>query len=191
LPGFFQQTTTDLVMDFNLIVSTYRHREEDAQNELYGILELFGDPKPGSEITDLVGILIGRTALEPIEVVKRIKELVHDEPWSVRYILRLIPIEFAFTKCGLDSIKNTAKRLTAKMQKFETFRITVERRNTSLHTSEIIATVGSEIDNRVDLENPDWIILVEIIGKLVGISILRPNQIFSSLIEKRRGGTFT
>ena len=52
-----------------------------------------------------VGILIGHTELEPFEVVKRIKELVHDEPWRVRYILRLIPIEFAFTEDGLDSIK--------------------------------------------------------------------------------------
>jgi tRNA acetyltransferase TAN1 len=77
------------------------------------------------------------------------------------------------------------------MQKFETFRITVEKRNTSLRSSEIIATVGSEIDNRVDLENPNWIVLVEIIGKLVGISVLRPNEIFSSLIEKRQGGTVT
>jgi tRNA acetyltransferase TAN1 len=77
------------------------------------------------------------------------------------------------------------------MQEFETFRITVERRNTSLRSSEIIATVGSEIDNRVDLENPDWIVLVEIIAKLVGISVLRPNEIFSSLIEKRQGGTVT
>jgi tRNA acetyltransferase TAN1 len=178
-------------MDFNLIVSTYRHREDDAQSELHDILELFGDPKPGSDITDLVGILIGRTALEPFEVVKRIKGLVHDEPWRVRYILRLIPIEFAFTEDGLDSIKNAAKRLASKMQEFETFRITVERRNTSLRSSEIIATVGSEIDNRVDLENPDWIVLVEIIAKLVGISVLRPNEIFSSLIEKRQGGTVT
>jgi tRNA acetyltransferase TAN1 len=178
-------------MDFNLIVSTYRHREDDAQNELHDILEIFGDPKPGSDITDLVGILIGHTELEPFEVVKRIKELVRDEPWRVRYILRLITIEFAFSEDGLDSIKSAAKRLASKMQKFETFRITVEKRNTSLRSSEIIATVGSEIDNRVDLENPNWIVLVEIFGKLVGISVLRPNEIFSSLIEKRQGGTVT
>jgi hypothetical protein len=32
---------------------------------------------------------------------------------------------------------------------------------------------------------------VEIIGKLVGISVLRPKEIFSSLIEKRQGGAVT
>ena len=178
-------------MDFNLIASTYRHREEDAQNELHGILELFGDPKPGSDITELVGILVGRTVLEPFEVVKRIKELVRNEPWRVRYILRLLPIELAITEDGLDSITNAAKRLTSKIKKLETFRITVERRNTLLRSSEIIANVASEIDNKVDLENPDWIVLVEIIGKLVGISVLRPYEIFSSVIEKRQEGELT
>ena len=178
-------------MDFNLIASTYRHREEDAQNELHEILELFGDPKPGSDITELVGLLVGHTALEPIEVVKRIKKLVRNEPWRIRYILRLLPIEFAFTEEGLDSITTAVRKLTSKMKKLDTFRITVERRNTLLSSSEIITKVASIIENKVDLENPDWIVLVEIIGKLVGISVIRPNEIFSSVIEKRRDDDFT
>ena len=178
-------------MDFNLIASTYRHREEDAQNELHGILELFGDPKPASDITELVGILVGRTVLEPIEVVKRIKKLVRNEPWRVRYILRLLPIEIAFTEEGLDSITTAVTRLTSKMKKLETFRITVERRNTLLRSSEIIANVASIIENKVDLENPDWIVLVEIIGKLAGISVIRPDEMFSSVIEKRHDDDLT
>lgn len=178
-------------MDFNLIASTYRHREEEAQKELHDILNLFGDTKPESAITPLVGILIGRSALEPFQVVNKAKELVHDEPWRVRYLLRIIPIECTLPEGGLDSIKNAAKRLSSKMQKFETFRITVERRNTLLCSSDIISHVGSEIDNKVDLENPDWVVLVEVIGKIVGISVLRPNEIFSSLVEKRQGSTVT
>jgi tRNA acetyltransferase TAN1 len=178
-------------MDFNLIASTYRHREEDAQNELHAILELFGDPKPASEFTELVGILVVRTALEPLEVVKRIRKLVRNEPWRVRYILRLLPIEFAFTEEGLDSIVTAVRRLTSKIKKLETFRITVERRNTLLRSSEIIVKVASIIENKVDLENPDWIVLVEIIGKLVGISVIRPDEVFSSVIEKRHDGDLT
>lgn len=178
-------------MDFNLLASTYRHREEEAQKELHEILNLFGDPKPELAITQLVGILIGRSALEPFQVVNKAKELVHDEPWRVRYLLRIIPIECTLREKGLDSIRNAAKRLASKMQKFETFRITVERRNSLLCSSDIIRHVGSEIENKVDLENPNWVVLVEVIGKIVGISVLRPNEIFSSLIEKRQGGTVT
>jgi tRNA acetyltransferase TAN1 len=67
----------------------------------------------------------------------------------------------------------------------DTFRITVEKRHTVLTPADIIATLASKIDNRVKLKNPDWIVLVEIIGAFAGVSILRPNQIFRSVIEKR------
>jgi tRNA acetyltransferase TAN1 len=77
------------------------------------------------------------------------------------------------------------------MKKLETFRITVERRNTLLRSSEIIANVASIIENKVDLENPDWIVLVEIIGKLAGISVIRPDEMFSSVIEKRHDDDLT
>jgi tRNA acetyltransferase TAN1 len=62
----------------------------------------------------------------------------------------------------------------------------VERRHTLLGSSDIIAAIAKEIDNKVDLEDPEWVILVEIIGGLTGVSVLKPNQIFSSVVEKRK-----
>ncbi|TLY06467.1 MAG: hypothetical protein E6K88_08165 [Thaumarchaeota archaeon] len=46
--------------------------------------------------------------------------------------------------------------------------------------------IASEIESKVDLENPDWVILVEIIEGQTGLSVLRQNQMFSSIVEKRR-----
>jgi tRNA(Ser,Leu) C12 N-acetylase TAN1 len=37
---------------------------------------------------------------------------------------------------------------------------------------------------KVNLDNPNWIILIQIVKMVAGISILRPNQIFSSVKEK-------
>ena len=54
-----------------------------------------------------------------------------------------------------------------------------------LGSSEVIAAIAKEIDNKVDLENPNWVVLVEIVGRWTGISVLKPNQIFSSVVEKR------
>jgi tRNA acetyltransferase TAN1 len=42
------------------------------------------------------------------------------------------------------------------------------------------------VERTVDLENPDWIILVEVMGNLSGVSVLRPPGIFSSVVEKRK-----
>lgn len=176
-------------MDYNLIVSTYRYREPEAQNELHEILIFFGDSKPESEITEISGILVGRTTLNTLNVVRRIRNLVHDEPWRLRYILRIIPVEAANIEANLDTIRTTAATLCSKMQERETFRITVERRCTSLRSSDIISAIAQKIHNKVDLEDPVWTILVEIIGRRIGISVLRRHEIFSSVIEKRQSFT--
>lgn len=176
-------------MDYNLIVSTYRYRETEAQNELHEILIFFGDLEPESEITEISGILVARTTLNTLNVVRRIRNLVHDEPWRLRYILRIIPVEAANIEPNLDTIRTTAATLCSKMQERETFRITVERRCTSLRSSDIISAIAQKIHNKVDLEDPVWTILVEIIGRRIGISVLRRHEIFSSVVEKRRSFT--
>jgi len=69
----------------------------------------------------------------------------------------------------------------------------VEKRWTSLRSREIIEAVAEGIDRRVDLENPDWVVLIEIIGKYAGVSVIRPSDILHALKERRatdepRGG---
>ena len=111
-----------------------------------------------------------------------------DNPWEIRYILRLLPIE-TVGPTQLEYITSNAKRLALKINKHETFRITVEKRHTSLSSLDVIKAVAGFIDNKVNLEKPDWIVLVEIVGKVTGVSVLRPNQIFSSVVEKRKIST--
>jgi tRNA acetyltransferase TAN1 len=173
-----------IVMTFNLIVSTFRHREEDAQDELLNILEKLGDHESESQTTDITGIVLGYTKLDPFQIINTFRELVKNEPWQIHYILRLLPIE-SVVSTELESIKNTAKKLAFKLRNGDTFRITVETRHTLLGSSEVIAAIAKEIDNKVDLENPNWIVLVEIVGRWTGISVLKPTQIFSSVVEKR------
>lgn len=169
---------------FNIIASTFKYGEEDAQEELLGLLELLGDHQQDVEITDINGIVVAYTNLGLFQVIDSLRRLVKNEPWQVRYILRLIPIEL-MVHTNLEDIANAVKSLTPKMHPQDTFRITVEKRHTILSHADIIATLASKIDNKVQLKNPDWIVLVEIIGALTGISILKPDQIFRSVIEKR------
>jgi tRNA acetyltransferase TAN1 len=169
---------------FNIIASTFKYGEEDAQEELLDLLELLGDHQPDAEITNINGIVVAYTNLGLFQVIDSLRRLVKNEPWQVRYILRLIPIEL-MVRTKLEDIAIAVKILTPKMHPQDTFRITVEKRHTVLNPADIIATLASKIDNRVKLKNPDWIVLVEIIGAFAGVSILRPNQIFRSVIEKR------
>ncbi|MFB5604151.1 MAG: RNA methyltransferase, partial [Candidatus Nitrosomaritimum aestuariumsis] len=71
----------------NLIITCARHLEPEASEEITKILEDFGDSEPKITITNMSGILTVKTQLEPVEVVKKIKEMILDEPWSIRYCL--------------------------------------------------------------------------------------------------------
>jgi tRNA acetyltransferase TAN1 len=170
---------------FNLIVSTYRFREEDAQDEILELLDKFGDQAAESEIIEIKGMILVQSSLDPIIVVDNLKQLVASEPWQVRYILRVLPVQVV-VPTRLDTIKQAARDLIKKIGN-DTFRITVEKRhNNSLGSMQIVKAIADQISNKVDLENPGWVILVQVLGGLTGVSILRPHQIFSSVIEKRK-----
>jgi tRNA acetyltransferase TAN1 len=169
---------------FNLIVSTSRFREEEAQDEILDLLDMLGDADAEAEITDIKGLLIAETGLDPFKVVDDLKELVASEPWQVRYILRVLPVEVV-VPTEIDAIRQAAKELATKVVK-DSFRITVEKRHSPLESIEVIKAVAGEIESKVDLENPGWIVLVQILGNQTGISVVRPEQIFSSVIEKRK-----
>jgi tRNA acetyltransferase TAN1 len=172
------------LINFNLLASTFKYGEEDAEEELLDLLGLFGDYQPKSQITDINGIVIAYTNLDLFQVIGSIRHLVKNEPWKVRYVLRLIPIE-SVVRTKLHDIAIAANNLKRKIYSQDTFRITVERRHTFMSPADIIATLASQIDNKVNLKNPDWIVLVEIIGAFTGISVLKPDQILRSVIEKR------
>ena len=175
-------------MNFNLLVTTYRHREYDAVDELNVILQRFNIDVQMIEIQNVSGIILALANLNPFELITKFKELLTEEPWQFRYILRVIPIERALYT-DLKKIEREVENLTLKKIKVnDSFRISVEKRHTPTRSKEIISSIANKIQNKVSLENPDWIILIEIIGNKTGISILKERDIFNSMMEKRKTG---
>lgn len=175
-------------MHFNLIVSTFRNAENNAKGEIFHLLDRLGDSKSKSESV-MSGLIVVNTSLDVFDLIDQLRELVIDEPWEIHYILRLLPIEIVIPT-RLEQLSIEISKLCTKMKQKDTYRITVEKRQNNLSSREIISAIAKEIKNKVDLQNPDWTILVETIGQYTGISILRQHQIFSSIVEKRDRLTF-
>lgn len=168
----------------NLIITSSRHLESEAAEEMSEILEEFGDPNATVEISILSGILTATTLLDPFLVVKKIREKILDEPWLIRYCLRIIPLhDTVYTK--KDDIVNSVLHHVSVMQPQDTYRITVEKRHSEISTNEIISEIADKIQNKVSLEKFDWIILIEILGKRTGIAIIKENDILSTQKVKR------
>ena len=170
-------------MHYNLLITTFRNRESDAYDELYELLYMLGDSEPSIEITSISGIILASTHLDPILIVENCREIVRNEPWRFRYVLRIIPLE-KICKADIIEIHNVVKQLCRKIRQDQTYKVMIEKRHTKLHSKEIISTITSDIAVKVKLNDPDWIILIQILNRLAGVSIIKSNQIFSSVKEK-------
>ena len=168
----------------NLIVTCARHLEGDTEDELIDILDKLGDSDVKISVSSMSGIITIETKLDPIEVVRKIKEMVLDEPWSIRYCLRIIPIQ-KVVKTNIEEIKKEISSMSDQIGKKESYRILIEKRNSDISSKEIITKIANGIKNKVSLDFPDKVILIEILGIVTGISILKKSDILSLEKTKR------
>ena len=172
-----------MLKDFNLLVTTTRGNEDNACSEIWYLLKEIGDEKAEVDRTGVSGLIAAKTSLDPFEVIVKLREILKERPYEFRYSLRVIPIE-KVVKTRLEEIGKAAEELAPKIGENETFRITVEKRFTEISTKDVIEAAASKIERKVNLEKPDKIMLIEIIGGLTGISVIKPNDIISVSKEK-------
>ena len=168
----------------NLIVTCSRHLEGDTEDELIDILDGLGDSDIKIVVSNMSGIITVETKLDPIKVVRKIKEMVIDEPWSIRYCLRIIPIQ-RVVETGIEEIEKTISSMSDQIKENESYRILIEKRNSDISSKEIITKIANGIKNKVSLDFPDKIILIEVLGIVTGISILEKSDILSLEKTKR------
>jgi len=168
----------------NLIITCARNLESETKNEIRKILDELGDQEPEILNVGMRGILMVNTIIEPSKIIDWVKNKIIEEPWLIRYCFRIIPIQ-RITDTEIDKIAQNVIKLKDTIQKNDSYRITIEKRNTSISSSEIITEVAKIFPNKVSLNQPDWIVLIEIIGNETGISILKNDELFSLDKAKR------
>ena len=168
----------------NLIITCSRNFEEEASNEISDILQILGDDKAAVKNSEFSGIVIVDTSLDPFEAIDKIRKKILDEPWSIRYCHRFIPIHES-THTTLDAIVRSVQKHVNNMQADDSYRITIEKRGSELSSKEIINSIAEIIRNKVSLEEYDWNIMIEIIGNVTGVSVLKDQDIVSTLKLKR------
>jgi tRNA acetyltransferase TAN1 len=150
---------------------------------LYLLKEALGDQTAAAVKTGIRGLIVARTALNPCEVIEKFKAIIHERPYEFRYALRIIPVE-KVVPTELEAIGAAAAELAGGMGENESFRVTVEKRFTTLHSKDIVEAVAAKISQRVDLDSPDRVLLVEVVGKFTGVSLIKPELILGVQQEK-------
>ena len=171
-------------MQFNFIATTFRYHEESLIDELKDLFYEFEDLSVIFNQTNIDGIIVGTCLKDPIDFVLFLRNKIKNVPWEIRYLLRFIPIEKVILS-DIIKIKEVSQFLMSKIPSDATFKIVIEKRHTSLKKIDIINEIAPLISTKVDLDHPSWVLLIEILGKYSGVSVLKSNVLFSSMIEKR------
>ena len=170
--------------DFNLVVSTSRGNERNTCSEMWYLLGEVGDRGSSIETTSVIGLVVAKTKLDPIKAILDLRLLLKDRPWEFKYTLKLVPVQVV-VEAKLEEIERAALGLAQGIKKQEKFRITIEKRHTNLSSKTVIDTIAKRIERTVDLDSPNKILMVEIIGELAGLSLITSDGILSVEREKR------
>ena len=165
--------------DFNLLVSCSWGVYGKAKKEIVLTLKTLGDESPIVKRTIAEGIIGVKTLLDSREVVCGLRRLFNEDPFVFQYTLKWVPVDL-WTLSDMDSMKEGVRKLRNRIHAGERWRMIVEKRRYSLHHKiEVIRELADLIDEKVDLENPEKILRVDIIGRYAGISVLTPQEVFS------------
>ncbi|MFW9959999.1 MAG: THUMP domain-containing protein [Candidatus Thorarchaeota archaeon] len=170
---------------FNLLVGCPREREKAAKSEVrYFIGDLLQDAELLISFTNVSGLITCWTSLDPFYVVHKLREFALENPYQFRFGVRFTPLEYC-VESNLEVISRTARHLLGKIGENETFRVTVRRRQTNLENMEVVRAVAEEIPRKVNLDEPDKTIWVEIIGELTGVSVLNEERDILSITSMK------
>lgn len=120
----------------------------------------------------------------PKGLLSFITDFVRSEPFKVRYILRIIPVD-RVVDTKLEEIVKAVKDLAQAIGPGETFRITIEARDSPYPDKKLIDALADAIDRKVNLDSPDKVVLLEVFGEYAGISVISPHEILSIQKLKR------
>ena len=173
-----------MINGFNLMATTSRGNERPMCNELlYLLKEELGDAQAETSKTKVRGLIVAKTSLDPCAVMEKLRAVLKERPYEFRYALRILPIE-QVVPTDLGEIKRVTAELATGIGENETFRVTVEKRFTAIHSKDFIEAAASDIKRKVDLEKPDRILVIEVLGALTGVSLLKPSDILAVVKEK-------
>lgn len=169
-----------LIRNFNLLVSTSIYNERNASAELWFTLLMCGDAYPIILNTQYPGLINVLTNLNAKNVISQIKTILEENPRFYNFILKILPIDYT---CEADT-KIISSVIQQHYQEFindgDSFKITLKRRqNENIERNNFIEIVSKHIENNVNLENPDKVIRIEVLGNICGISFLNKDEIIT------------
>jgi tRNA acetyltransferase TAN1 len=151
-----------------------------AKREVLRILKGLGATEPWVVKSDVRGIAIVHSGLDNREVIRCCRTLRQERSQAFQFAIKWVPVDH-WCATSLEAIKTLIDKVLApQIGAGQSWAMKVcKRRWQQYHTSEIVEHLAAGIDRKVDLDNPDWLLWVDILGRDTALTLLRPGEIFS------------
>ena len=124
------------------------------------------------------GLITALTEIDAKTVIRKIQKISKKNPHFFQYVLKIIPIDFVCetnTKILTNLIQDHYKTF---IKERDSFKIELKRRkHEKIERNTLIERIAVGIHNKVDLENPDKVIRIEVLGNFSGVSFLGKKEI--------------
>jgi len=163
----------------SFLISSQRSFERDALSEAFYVISdiLKYDLKPlKSRVPGLSILRLTDESFDTLDIISKIKGYIKEKGPLVA-CLKIVPMECLIKTDLPQIVLQASEKARVKILPSNSWRVTVNKRQSNLRTFEVINEVAEEINwGIVNLTNPDLEIRVEIIRDLTGISIMKPGS---------------
>jgi len=167
----------------NLLVTSQKGSEAKASAEFKEIALQRGHRKLHIEKSGFDGVL--EIEIENSrDFIAFMRDYVRSEPFRVHFIQRMIPVDVV-VDTNLEQIKEAASQIAQQVLSGETFKIDSTERDSPISRKELIDTIAGLVDRKVNLNSPDKVFNVEVLGEYTAMSVVRPDEILSITKLKR------
>jgi tRNA(Ser,Leu) C12 N-acetylase TAN1 len=163
---------------FNLVATTQRGNEWACMKELGMLCESLGFEGVRMKRTGFPGLVIGLVDRDPIALVRAVRAIVEEDPWDLRFLQKLTPIEVT-VETNIGMIAEAVGKLAQRVPEGKSFRISINKRGCDIASQDVILAAASKVQRRVNLDRPDWVVQIEVIEDAAGVSVLEPKDILS------------
>ena len=160
-------------MDYNILATTEKITMSAASSQLWMNLRAIGDPEPKVNRSRIKGIVTAETTLDPVEAILKLREHMESDVGRYNKLFRVFPV-VKKVPSTIEAIVEEVVKQAGVIEEDQKYRITLEKRETEFRSLEIIGPVAEAIDREVDLTSPDWVVLLEMMGKTTGVTVMPP-----------------
>lgn len=175
--------------NYNLLVTYQPSRTGMAEKEVRRCINEAGESVIELRSSCISGVFCIETSGDAKQIVSAIREELREDPGTLTHTYHWMPVD-RWVKATVDDMSEAARELAEGIGVNERWMMHMHKRHHDRSSEELVLALTEPISKgKVDLQRPDKIIAVEVLGAMAGMSLVTRDQIIDANRIRQEVGT--